>query len=254
MNVDEKAKFAMSTITPMAHATFPVVCSVVDATSDVPRLVGSGVRLRVASARVLLTAAHVVDKARDNDGAIVVSATRGEPPRRIAAPTIHRDDVHDIAAIVLPDDYPEAGVGFWNVERSDDDREHLSTDFLFVHGFPGALSGFSALLDGLFNKSLSYGVMERDEDLRGDLTEDQFALDFDPHNFRDTDGKPIEWLDPHGLSGSAVWRVGARGRAANDWRPDLSLLVGVVTTWRPDDKMLVGVRWSAVQSLLVRSM
>ena len=46
-------------------------------------------------------------------------------------------------------------------------------------------------------------------------------------------------VDPHGLSGSPVWRIGVSGRSSRDWSPNDSLLVGIVTQWHPDEKVLI---------------
>jgi hypothetical protein len=78
----------------------------------------------------------------------------------------------------------------------------------------------------------------------------QFALDFDPANLLGPGGKPAEWLDPHGLSGSPVWRIGASGQKIDDWKPQLSQLVGVVTTWLPDEKLLFATTADSLLALL----
>ncbi len=92
--------------------------------------------------------------------------------------------------------------------------------------------------------------MLREDDLPPDLSAHEFVMDFDPENFQALDGTSGEWLDPHGLSGSAVWRIGAAGVSINDWSPAMSELVGVVTRWDPSRKCLLATKWTSVSPLL----
>src|SRR5207244_6263106 len=53
-------------------------------------------------------------------------------------------------------------------------------------------------------------------------------------------GERVDSLnDPHGMSGCPVWRIGASGRLAKDWTPELCSLIGIVTEWRTDSEVLV---------------
>jgi hypothetical protein len=92
--------------------------------------------------------------------------------------------------------------------------------------------------------------MLREDDLPPDLSAHEFVMDFDPENFQALDGTSGEWLDPHGLSGSAVWRIGAAGASINDWSPAMSELVGVVTQWDQSRKCLIATKWTSVAPLL----
>jgi hypothetical protein len=106
-----------------------------------------------------------------------VTATRGGPPYELHGEPDCVDLERDLAAYFLPDDYPEEGIGFWPGERMDVSEEKLSTDFLFVHGFPAVRSGFSVLAGGLMNRSFPYGVMRCEEGLPDSVASFQFAMD-----------------------------------------------------------------------------
>ena len=88
--------------------------------------------------------------------------------------------------------------------------------------------------------------MQRIDNLPDDLAPTQFAIEYDPAGMSDPAGTMQTPVDPHGLSGSPVWRIGASGRSAHLWEPDDSLLVGVVTQWRPDRNVLVATSVSEV--------
>lgn len=252
MDVAEKIRFVQSTTEPMAWHTLPHVASVIaiEPNGETGRHVGSALRYRVEGRRTLVTAAHVARMALASPR-FAVTAVRGEPPFELRSPPDHVDDECDIAVFFLPDDYPSQPE-FWPEDRIDVTDEKIATDYLFVHGFPGERSGFTRLLNGLFNASLPYGVMLREDDLPSDITPVQFALDFDPANLLQPDGKPAAWVDPHGLSGSPVWRIGASGVNAAAWKPDLSQLVGIVTAWRPDERLLLATRAAPLVAMLRR--
>jgi hypothetical protein len=158
--------------------------------------------------------------------------------------------VRDLAIYFLSDDYPSAELGFWSEARMDSEDERLSTDLLFLHGFPAVSSRFSAVDGGIVSRSFPYGVMLREDSLPVDIQGFQFAMDFDPENMLDPEGRRADWLEPSGLSGCPVWRIGASGRRADTWSPDRSLLVGVVTQWRSVERLLLATKCSALLAMV----
>ncbi|NUQ66042.1 MAG: hypothetical protein HUU20_26575, partial [Pirellulales bacterium] len=115
----------------------------------------------------------------------------------------------------------------------------LATDYLFLHGFPCTRSCPTQLFQGLSNRSLPYGAMQRIENLPDDLKPYEFAIEYDPIGKSDATDAAQAPLDPRGLIGSPVWRIGASGRSAVQWRAENSMLVGVVTQWRLTQNVLV---------------
>ncbi|MGK4000185.1 hypothetical protein [Sorangium sp. So ce1024] len=250
MEIDAKIRFVQSTIEPMAWHTYASIASVIGVEDiETGRHVGSALRFSIAGRRTILTAAHVIHEARRSER-FAVSAARGQPPFELHGAPDRVDEERDLAAYFLTDDYPSDGIAFWPEDRVDATDGKLSTDYLFVHGFPERRSRFAPLLGGLVSQSFPYGVMLREDDLPADMKSFQFAMDFDPSNMFLQDGKPAEWLDPHGLSGSPVWRIGATGQKMDAWKPELAMLVGVVTAWRPDEKLLLATKVTHVLSLL----
>lgn len=251
MDVTEKIRFVQTTLEPMAWHTYPHIASVVAVEQDgeTGRHVGSALRCQIRGRRLIVTAAHVAREALASPR-FAVTALRGQAPFELHEGPDRTDEERDLAVYTVPESYPVDGIQFWPGDRVDATDEKNATDYLFVHGFPGERSRFTALLGGLTNRSLPYGVMLREDDLPADIKPFQFALDFDPGNMLLPDGNPADWIDPHGLSGSPVWRIGASGMRATEWNPHLSLLVGVVTTWRPDERLLLATRIAPLLEML----
>ncbi|MEO5731628.1 MAG: hypothetical protein ABI134_03300 [Byssovorax sp.] len=253
MDIADKIEFVQSTLGPMAWHTYPHIAGVV-AMQD-PQTgwhVGSALRLSLSGRRCIVTAAHVIEAAR-NHPPFGVTAVRGQIPYTLEGPPDRVDEALDVAAYFLPDDYPDEGLSFWPSERVDTTGEDLSSDYLFVHGFPGVRAQFSATPSGLVKKSLPYGVMLRDDDLPDDMASFEFAMDFDPANMVSADPAEALLLAPYGLSGSPVWRLGASGLKANAWKPELSMLVGFVTAWQEDKKLLRATLAAPVLEMLRRA-
>jgi hypothetical protein len=247
LSIEEKREFIRAALLKMAEHTFPFLCSVIGIQSDkTGRHIGSGLRCTFQGKRAILTAEHVIQKAGDEPVGFAISAGYGRPPFVVHGP-VNIDPVADLAVYFLPQDYlPDSRVAFWPRERADRERTRLETDYLFLHGFPGDSSYSSQMLQGVVSRSLPYGAMQRIDNLPGDLAPSQFAIEYDATGMFDAAGAAQTPLDPHGLSGSPVWRIGVSGRSAHLWRPDDSLLVGVVTQWRPEQKVLVATSVSEV--------
>lgn len=252
MDIAEKVKFIQSAMVPMARHTYPYIAGVVAIEDgETGWLVGSALRCSIAGRRAIVTAAHVIHKARAG-GRFAIAAARGHGPFELHGAPDHVDLLRDVAIYYLPDEYPAEDVAFWPDDRVDVAEDSLATDYLFVHGFPERRSRFTPLLGGLVSQSFPYGAMLRVEELPPSLEPFQFAMDFDPASMFAPDGGEADWLDPHGLSGSPVWRIGAAGQQVDAWRPELSLLVGVVTTWFPNERLILATKVASLPSLFSR--
>jgi len=250
-----KEEFILSTIQPMAEYTFPFLTSVVgvkDATQG--EHVGSGLRAIVNSRRAVITARHVVERAAAYPRQFALSAGYGRAPY-IVSGKIELDPIGDLAVYYLPDDFPAdvPEVSFWPEDRIQRSLERLATDFLFTHGFPASRGRFLRLVNGIASRSLPYGAMQRLDPQVSDLQTYQFAIEFDPAGMCAPDrSRSDSFVDPGGLSGSPVWRIGISGRSRGEWSPALSLVVGFLTQWRPDEKVLVATSAGRLTEILAR--
>jgi hypothetical protein len=239
LSLQEKEAFVRRALSAMAQHTFDFICSVIGVGDpQMGRHYGSALRCILHGRRAILTALHVVEEARKEPLGLALSTGYGEPPY-IVHGAVHIDPIADLAVYFLPDDYPCPDTAFWPSARIDRSLDKLATDYLFLHGFPGKSSYSSRLLGGVVSKSLPYGAMQRLEDLPPNLQRYQFAVEYDPAGMVHETGATADLVDPHGLSGSPVWRLGISGRSSTEWQPGDSLLVGILTQWRPDEKVLV---------------
>lgn len=247
LTLEEKIAFVREATRQLALYTHPFLCQVigVEAGGESGTLMGSGVRVVSGGKTCVLTAEHVVAAAKGY-ASVALSAGSENAPRQVSLGGARFDREADLA--VLPIDGED--LERWPLSATHCDEDLLSTDFLFVHGYPQAGSGFSELLRGLFSTTLPYGAMRREDDLPGDLESFQFALDFDPANFQSSAGGATDWINPHGLSGSPVWRIGVAGGTVAEWAPPQASLVGIITQWRPDAKLLIASKLDRLAPLL----
>jgi len=242
LSIEEKTKFILSTLPRMAEHTFPFLGSVIGIqNSKTGRHIGSALRCVLHGKRAILTAQHVIREAQNEPAGFAISAGYGRAPFVVHGP-VNIDPVADLAVYFLPQDYPDdSAIAFWPRGRTDREQMRLATDYLFLHGFPGdpSHSYSSQVFQGVLNRSLPYGAMQRIDNLPDDLTPIQFAIEYSAAGMSNSSGIAQTPVDPHGLSGSPVWRIGLSGRSARLWQPDDSLLVGVVTQWRPEQNVLV---------------
>lgn len=240
ISLEEKKRFLASEALPaMAEFTFPYVCSIIGLLDQQTGChLGSGLRCALNGRPAILTALHVIQRAIAEPRGFAISAGYGRPPFPVRG-DVNVDPIGDVAACFLPQDYPDEGLAFWPSDRVDRERSRLTTDYLFVHGFPGSQSYSSQHLKAMVSKSLPCGAMQRLDNLPPDLTPSEFAIEYAPPGMATEAGTSAEAVDPHGLSGSPVWRIGISGRTRREWKAQDSLLVGVVTHWRPQQNILI---------------
>jgi hypothetical protein len=235
----QKEAFIRSALSAMATHTFGFICSVIGVSDrTMGRYCGSALRCRLDGRRAIVTALHVIEEARKEPQGLAISTGYGEPPFVVHG-HVNIDSHADLAVYFLPEEYPCPDSVFWPSKQIEHSLDNLATDYLFLHGFPGKTSYPSRLLGGVVNKSLPYGAMQRLENLPPNLPPFQFAVEYDPIGMVNETGAAQDLLDPHGLSGSPVWRIGISGRSSREWRPENSLLVGVLTQWSPSNKVLI---------------
>lgn len=250
MELEAKIAFVLGTLERMAIHTRPYLASVIGVMSPTEgRHVGSACWCLLGGRRCLVTAAHVIDDALKYPSLAVSIGHIMKPQLLQGEVLLDRDS--DVAVYYLPDDLILGeGKDFWPEDRMDGTEAFLSTDYLFMHGFPGASSRSSTVLSRISNHSLPYGAMRRTEGPLPDLAPFQFALNFDPRNIQSGSGQRLDSLpDPWGLSGCPVFRIGVSGQRPGDWNSSLSRLVGFVTHWEPNLELLLATSVARVQAL-----
>jgi hypothetical protein len=239
LSLAEKEAFIRRAVSAMGQHTFGFICSVFGVFDPkMGRHYGSALRCLLNGRRAILTALHVIEQAKKEPLGLAISTGYAEPPYVVHG-AVNIDPIADLAVYFLPEDYPCPDDSFWPSAQIDHSLDKLARDYLFLHGFPGNASYPSRLLGGIVSKSLPYGAMQRLDNLSPDLQPFQFAVEYDPVGMVNETGVAADLVDPRGLSGSPVWRIGVSGRSSREWTASDSLLVGILTQWRPDEKVLV---------------
>jgi hypothetical protein len=245
---DQKVDVLRLATQRMARLTFPFVASVIRVEADdTGTFCGSAWRTAIADKRFVVTARHVLDEASQGRE-VTVTARRRSPPWPTPLSAWRQSGTDDLAVFEVSDAYPGPPTGapddvaFWPAENIDPSGARIGDDFLFVHGFPQRHARFSPLLGGVVSATFPYGAMQHDEpSLIPALRPHEFAIHFEATGLVDIEGHDAQFVVPHGLSGSAVWRMDIGGRAISTWRPEQAKIVGMVTRWLPDRQALVAI-------------
>lgn len=137
-------------------------------------------------------------------------------------------------------------------------------EYLFIMGFTGEKSHYSASLETLFTKGTPLLTQEYDEALEPEETRRpishpdfdpafHFAMHWHPEEATSTGGKASSIpLDPRGMSGSFVWntRLAEFAKRGETWTPGVARLTGIVWAWETSSRFLFATRIEHVTSFL----
>jgi len=132
-------------------------------------------------------------------------------------------------------------------------------EILFIHGYPGVNSRFSALAAGVLTRTLPFATPEVPLPPIPDKYDPaiHFALGY-PMNLTLTNalGQPVQLPDPHGLSGTLVWdtKFVAKAAASAQWCPQHSRACGLVFAWEAAYHCLVCTRVEYVRSFMLQAL
>lgn len=221
-------------------------------------LLGSGTLLDLWGETFLLTADHVLRplfamKSASERLYIALACSKddGETPGVLPTHWYGRPPPIDVAATSL-------GSAQWSSTRVPLASRLVAPNsavadrgLLFIHGYPGARS--RAFSFGTASKSLPY--LSGPADIQGVSWFDpevHFGVRYDPDRLIGEHGQPADFVDPHGLSGSAVWAVNGAADV-DDWTPSHNArVIGIVTAWSQSDHALVATRIEVVRERLAR--
>jgi hypothetical protein len=113
------------------------------------------------------------------------------------------------------------------VERLAPNSQGLEHDVLFVHGFPASKS--FVLAKGVAIKSHGNATNIVPTPLDCDLGP-RFLVGYTTENGMTSEGKSAMNPDPHGMSGSPVWRANWTGNLST-WNPSRATVIGVAIEW-----------------------
>lgn len=234
------------------------------------RHLGTGTMLAVADSRFVITAAHVLLAANDQDLTVAISAgglfTAVTARDWIITAASGGDDQHDIAVYRLDDREVSRleSVEFVRIGDVCFDRD-LSESYFVACGYPAMWSTTShSDTDVMKAKLLQYGTYlytgslcalvgydpERHILLNG-APEDVLDHNGDPVRFRTRSGHPASMPgDLSGISGCSVWRIGNLSIPISEWTVDSAKIVGVQTGVFKSARAIKATRWNSVTTLL----
>ncbi len=233
---------------------------------DDGELLGSGTFLEVGGTTYLLTAAHVAEEGLKRYWKMACSTGNGLPPQILENPIICRGFPSDLAITRVEPPPPTApgrgnphgpqapslvGIDVLPSGRFASELGTAETDVLYVHGFPGKYSRFLRLGNGVFSDSFPYGTCLGSSNYSWFNPSVHFAVEYPASGQQDEFGKPATLPDPHGLSGSALWKTNLNSVPVAAWSTDTARVIGVVTTWDMDAQSLVVTRIEAVREFVL---
>ena len=235
------------------------------------RHLGTGTLLAVADTKFVVTAAHVLLIAKEQDLTVAISPAFGGVFTAVTArnwlvTTASGDDHHDVAVYKL-DDRELGRLGAVDFVRIADvcfDRD-LSAAYFVVCGFPGMWSTTShSAGSDMKSRLLQYGTYPFKGNvggLGGFDPERHILLDGTPGDLLDHTGEPTRFQtrsghpasmpgDLAGISGCSVWRIGDFRTPVPEWRVNDARIVGVQTGVFKSAGAIKVTRWNSVTTLL----
>lgn len=226
--------------------------------------VGSGGYVHWRGKRLLLTNEHVAKTVSQHP--LARKCFDSEDYLRITNPFTAKTAPFDLAVSPVDDHWNSvrhSAMAFPD-HRFEQSHAPRQAEYLFLLGFTGEKSYFSAMGQTLFTPGTPYLTQEYDETLEPEKTRRSishpafdphyhFALQWHPEATTPTDGKNSSIpLDPHGMSGSLVWntRILKFTQRGETWTPGVARLTGIVWGWDTADRFLFATRIEHVARFL----
>lgn len=265
-----------SIVRAMAARTPPIIASVtvsiVGSHSGNVRQIGTGTLLAVADAKFVVTAAHVLLKANEQELTVAISGGMGGTFTALTA----RD------WIITADDQnnDQIDIALYQLDEREIDRlktsefirigdvcfdRDFSNAYFVVCGYPAMWSTTSHSADDEMKaKLLQYGTYAFKGSvsaLAGFNPDRHILLDGAPENLLDENGDaarirtrsgyPASFpQDLSGVSGSSIWRIGDTNIPISEWQANDARIVAVQTGIYTSNGTIKATRWNSVASLL----
>lgn len=215
---------------------------------------GTGTYLSLLGKTYVLTNEHVAEfTAR---GGLAHFVRDGECAHRLIHPFISMGEPVD-AAISRVDDESWANTSKRALPALRIDHSHRTAqhELLFINGFPGERSRWSALADGLVSTSVPYLTQEAPLPPGLDPAI-HFALHYSPEHAKSVDGRNALLPQPRGFSGSLVWNTHFLEAASNEWVPEQATATGLVCLWPQGQfaNLILAVRIEVVRALILKAL
>lgn len=217
---------------------------------------GTGTLFRVADVSFLVTASHVLEKAREQGKGLAISDSA---PRSPSVPLYGRAQGHshlDVLVWELPPDTVAAlpNRRFLTVHHADRANRRPAKGTYLICGYPSSLARWDTDQGNLSLKPLTT-LSGRYE---GGVMWMQEGHDPDAHLLLDTSPDGAELLDcpdgvtpaVNGMSGASIWQVYYEGLSSRHWTPNDASVVAVQTGVYRKGAITRGTRWWVVDQII----
>jgi len=207
-------------------------------------LVGSGTFINIRGETYLLTAGHIASE-KNNYKRLVHTRSIASSPAWLTNHFHVLNQFLDICIVKIDSDNLKGTTIIpVDIARLAHQSNYLEGDILFTHGYPGAKNISVNLLDTDFSKTQPFCTFIAHSVYPWFDSQYHFALDYSQTGQLD---------DPHGLSGSAVWKTNIDNSTAH-WSPLNAEIVGVVHHWDGTAHSLIATRIEIVRKFLLNSL
>lgn len=247
---DDRLQISREQLSQIKERTGRSLARVIGCTpDDAGDVIGTGTFLNLFGATYIATAEHVVktkfsmtsDGERRYDGLAHDTGAAG-PVFRITNPFYSHGRLRDVAVAGLrTDDFVGTNVVPLPLQGVPKFTPSLNDEILLLHGYPGKASRFVRAWNGIVSTSFPW-VCTQEPPPSCDWFDPtiHFAVGYPAHG-TDERGHSTVMPDPHGLSGSAIWKTNVVARGAL-WTIDDIQMIGIATDWNQDAQVIIGVR------------
>ena len=204
---------------------------------------GSGTFISIDGSPVILTANHVIEQQEAPFRGFAYSNGNGKVAFFDGAETFFNEEADVAIKKIDPSTFDRDTV---DEERIAESSHTNNGDLVFLHGYPGETSRQTRLLHSqgaLVNESLPLLTKIIPEF----CCQQSLALDYAIEGVFDETEEMSSLPDPHGLSGTSLWRVPRNG---NQWNPEEAKIIGLVKLWDQVSSCLYATRIEIVNSLI----
>lgn len=246
----ENTQIMLTTVVAMKPRAWSSTIAIFGVVSnDEGELLGSGSLVQIGGSHFGLTAAHVLDGGLKRYPRLAHSTSYGAAPEMIQLPIPCKGPPSDIGVFkAAAASWAGTHVTFETLV----DYPSLAGDILFIQGFSGAKSHFSAFGPGVASEATPFATVEGSSSLPWFDPELHIAIEYPIDGNLNERGEPVSLPDPRGFSGSLLWKTNRSARAEG-WNPEDAEVIGVVTTWDPDGHSLIATRSWVVREFLTQA-
>lgn len=214
-------------------------------------LVGTGTYIKLQKKLYIITARHVLEEC-DKYKNVAILQSNGKPPLLLEGKQYRSDPPLDIGLCEVNENMVNLEyVKPVDLQNIADSSGSIENEVLFIHGFPGQYSHFTAFFErAIITESFPYGseIGKHSYEWFKDAKHFAFAYPSDGNFAENNERKDLP--NPPGLSGSAIWAL-YQGKWLDKWTPDKAKIIGIAYMWDQHAQSLIAIRVEEIRKYLV---